>query len=267
VKRLTCYQIYDKAPRLVPARSDRPWMDATDQRYAYRCLPLSIANAMGWELLSPARVVAEWNGGNGLPDISVTVDDDRWSESRLAGSHFGHGILTFQTGYLFRTDPGVAVWARGVPNWPKDGIAPLDGIIETDWLTFTFTMNWQFTRPGRIVFEKDEPFCFITLIEYRALEKVAPEIARIEDDPVLHKDFAAWRDARLEFNRKLTEHDPETAKQGWQRFYLRGEGPSGVRAPETHISKVKIAAPKTRTTAKAVAPAPDADRSDSLPEK
>jgi hypothetical protein len=221
-------------------------MDATDQRYAYRCLPLSIANAMGWELLSPTRVVAEWNGGNGLPDISVTVDDPQWANGRIAGSHFGNGILTLQPGYLFRTDSGVAVWARGAPNWPKDGIAPLDGIIETDWLTFTFTMNWQFTRPGRIVFEKDEPFCFITLIEYRALEKVEPEIARIADDPVLHKDFGTWRDARVEFNRKLTERDPETAKQGWQRFYLRGEGPGGIRAPEAHVSKLKIATPKVR---------------------
>ena len=174
-------------------------MDATDQRYAYRCLPLSIANAMGWELLSPARVVAEWNGGNGLPDITVTIDDGRWTATRLAGSHFGHGVLTFQAGYLFRTDPGVAVWARGAPNWPKDGIAPLEGIIETDWLTFTFTMNWQFTRPGRIVFEKDEPFCFLTLIEYRALEKVEPEIVRMEEEPALQKDFTAWRDARLDF--------------------------------------------------------------------
>ena len=220
-------------------------MDATDQRYAYRCLPLSIANSMGWELLSPTRVVAEWNGGNGLPDISVTTDDPQWADARFAGSHFGHGVLTFQTGYLFRTDPGVATWARGAPNWPKDGIAPLDGIIETDWLTFTFTMNWQFTRPGRIVFEKDEPFCFITLIEYRALEEVDPEIVCIEHDPVLREDFHAWRDARLDFNRRLTERDPETVKQGWQKFYLRGESASDVRAPPTHVSRVRIAIPRT----------------------
>src|SRR5690606_30494589 len=34
-----------------PAPRERTWMDATDQRYAYRCLPLDIANAHGWELL------------------------------------------------------------------------------------------------------------------------------------------------------------------------------------------------------------------------
>ncbi|WP_042832409.1 DUF6065 family protein, partial [Xanthomonas citri] len=31
-----------------PAPHERAWMDATEQRYAYRCLPLAIANAHGW---------------------------------------------------------------------------------------------------------------------------------------------------------------------------------------------------------------------------
>ena len=36
---------------------------------------------------------------------------------------------------------------------------PLVGLIETDWLPFPFTMNWVFTRPGRVRLEKGEPFC------------------------------------------------------------------------------------------------------------
>jgi hypothetical protein len=245
VKRLTCYQIHETAPRLVPGRSDRAWMDATDKRFAYRCLPLSIANSMGWEIVTPSRVVAEWNGKPGVSDIAITVDD-RWAADRLASSHFGHGILTFHTGYLFRTDPGVGIWARGAPNWPKDGVAPLDGVIETDWLTFTFTMNWQFTRPGRIVFEKDEPFCFITPIEYRALDNVEPEIMSIDEDPRLRGSFQAWSDARGAFNRRLLEQDLDTVKQGWQKWYPRGEDPGGASVAATHMSKLRVAAPRTR---------------------
>jgi hypothetical protein len=243
--KLTCYQIHESAPRLVAGRSDRAWMDATDRRFAYRCLPLSIANSMGWEILTPSRVVAEWNGGAGLPDIAIAIDD-HWAADRLASSHFGHGILTFHTGYLFRTEPGVAIWARGAPNWPKDGIAPLDGVVETDWLNFTFTMNWQFTRPGRIVFEKDEPFCFITPIEYRALDGVEPEITSIDQEPVVRASFEAWRDARRDFNRRLQDRDPETMKQSWQKWYPRGQDPSGADVPATHMSKLRVATPRFR---------------------
>lgn len=64
----------------------------------------------------------------------------------------------------------------GVPNLAKDGIAPLEGVVETDWLSFTFTMNWIFTRPGRVRFEADEPFCFITPVNYRAIEAFEPTI-------------------------------------------------------------------------------------------
>jgi hypothetical protein len=200
---------------------------------------------MGWEILAPSRVVAEWNGGTGLSDISIAVDE-MWADDRLASSHFGHGILTFHTGYLFRTDPGIAIWARGAPNWPKDGIAPLDGVVETDWLTFTFTMNWQFTRPGRIAFEKDEPFCFITPIEYRALDTIEPEIVTMDQDPCVRARFQTWKVARQDFNRRLLECDPDTVKQGWQKWYPRGEDPGGASVPATHMSRLRVATPRVR---------------------
>ena len=33
-----------------PAPVERDWMEATGNRFAYRCLPLNIANAYGWEV-------------------------------------------------------------------------------------------------------------------------------------------------------------------------------------------------------------------------
>ena len=249
VNRFTCYQINETAPRLVTARSDRAWMDASDQRFAYRCIPLSIANAMGWELLTPSRVVAEWNGGRNLEDLTVTVEDPAWGENKLASSHFGHGILTFQTGYLVRTDPGIGVWARGTPNLPKDGVIALDGLTETDWLPLTFTMNWLLTRPGRVVFEKDEPFCFMTLVGYRALDDVRPEIVPMSVTPEIKEDYTTWKRERLAFNARLAAEDPETVRQGWQKWYIRGDqNPTSAAPSPAHMSKVNLAAPVVRTT-------------------
>ena len=174
-RQFICYRVSDAAPKMVPAASERAWMDETPERFAYRCLPLTIANGMGWELLLPFAISAEWNGGAELSDIAVSAPAGE-DVHQFAASHFGSGILTFQTHYLFRTEPAIALWVRGSPNRPKDGIAPLDGIVETDWLTFTFTMNWMFTRPGRVDFAKDEPYRFITPVGYHALDEVVPEI-------------------------------------------------------------------------------------------
>jgi hypothetical protein len=148
-----------------------------------------------------------------------------------------------------RTDPGIGIWARGTPNLPKDGIAALDGIIETDWLPLTFTMNWQMTRPGRIVFEKDEPFCFMTLIGYRALDAVRPEIVPMSVTPEIKEDYTAWKRERLDFNARLAAEDPETVRQGWQKWYIRGDNnPTSAVPSPTHMSKVNLAAPVARAT-------------------
>lgn len=62
---LECYKIYDIAPEIVPGRSTRDWMDAFPDRQPYRCLPLSMANSTGWEILCPMDIKIQWNGGPG----------------------------------------------------------------------------------------------------------------------------------------------------------------------------------------------------------
>ena len=62
-------------------------------------------------------------------------------------SHFGCGIITFKIPYLFRAPQGYNLLARGPANLFKDGISPLEGLIEVDWAVSPFTMNWKVTRP------------------------------------------------------------------------------------------------------------------------
>ncbi|MFI4960960.1 MAG: DUF6065 family protein, partial [Hyphomicrobiales bacterium] len=61
--KLTVYIVDGHTVDIRPAPADREWMDNIDQRFAYRCLPLSIANAHGWEILCAAGFTAVWDGG------------------------------------------------------------------------------------------------------------------------------------------------------------------------------------------------------------
>jgi hypothetical protein len=46
-KKLIAYRIHAHArQRIIPGQQRRPWMDETRNRFAYRCLPLTIANAI-----------------------------------------------------------------------------------------------------------------------------------------------------------------------------------------------------------------------------
>lgn len=239
---LDCFRIEPDAPAIPPAAIQRDWMDATTQRFAYRCTPMAIANASGWELRCPFDFEAAWDGTNSLEAITVVTSASRTNVERLVASHFGHGVLTFHIGWLFRRPPGWALWVRGNPNQLKDGIIPLDGLVETDWLPFTFSMNWRFTRPGRVCFKKDEPFCFMTLSPHGALDDIQPILRDLADDPVLAADYSRWRDSRTDFNARLRSNDAGTLGQGWQKTYVHGAESRSARA--FHISKRKLSRPK-----------------------
>jgi hypothetical protein len=226
---IIAYRTMTDPPQIVPGRPDRGWMDDTPVRYAYRCTPLSIANASGWEILCPESIIAMWDGRDALDGVYVRTE--RGSAAHFAVSHFGSGVLTFHPGYLFRTNPGWALWARGAPNVVKDGIAPLDGVVETDWLPFTFTMNWKFTRPGEVRFEEGEPFCFVTPFPHALVDDAQPVVRDISDDSELERHHNSWTADRLAFNAGLASGDPDAVARGWQRRYLRGETPDGSTSP------------------------------------
>ena len=84
MSKLIAYRIHATEQRIVAGRSRRRWMDETHYRYAYRCLPLTIANAMGWEITLPAGLTAEWSGGSNLSDVTL-----REQRSRLRGRSVG----------------------------------------------------------------------------------------------------------------------------------------------------------------------------------
>jgi Family of unknown function (DUF6065) len=240
---LLCYRVVADAAEIVPARPSRAWMDATDQRYAYRCLPLSIANASGWEVLAPVGFEATWRGDDAHDAIRIRSAEDQARADRLASSHFGHGILTLHTGYLFRTSPGWALWVRGSPNTAKRNLSALDGLVETDWLDFPFTMNWRFTRPGTVGFEKGEPFAFLTPVPHAILDDIQPVLRDLEAAPALKAAYDARANGRSAFNAGLAAHDPDTVAQGWQRHYVRGEDAAG-RPAGFHRTKRRLRPPK-----------------------
>lgn len=235
--KLIAYLQADEAPNIRPAPAERPWMDATPERYAYRCLPLNIANAHGWEVLAPARIRVAYFGGNDLKAISI---DTEAPDHLKPISHFGAGILTFHVPCLIQTEPGYELWVSGSPNRPKHGIYPLTGIVETDWSPFTFTMNWRFTQPGEVVFEAGEPYCFFFPIERRVLPAVEPEFHLLSEAPKLAAEFNTWQEARKNFNQDLTVEGSKAREEGWQRTYFQGAKPSGEKAPESHRTRLRL---------------------------
>jgi hypothetical protein len=215
-------------------------MDDTPESFAYRCLPLNIANAHGWEILNPCAFEAMWDGEPGVEAITIRTAPGA-EPHRAPVSLFGQGVITFHVEGILRTPPGWNLWVGGSPNRAKDGISPLTGVIETDWSPFTFTMNWRFTRPGHWVrFDVMEPICFFFPVQRGAIEEFAPRFEPLDADPATMDRFTAWSRARDEFHRRMTVDPPPTPSAKWQKHYYQGIDVAGRSLVDDHRTKLRL---------------------------
>jgi hypothetical protein len=254
---------------LTTAPHDRAWMDQWPDRAPYRCLPLVIANQAGWLIRNSTTFTAVWNGGHaqdslkldfgppppaqqpfanplgfGVVDIFHTHPPTQPARqaptSRFITSLFGGGVVTFNVPYLFRTPRGVNLWVKGPTNWIKDGAQALEGVVESDWIASSFTMNWKLTRPNYPVrFERGEPICMVVPVPRGLAEGLEPIQLPLESRPELLQEYMAWEKKRDAFNAALTQREPEAVKHGWQRDYQKGITAAGTQAP-MHQTRVRL---------------------------
>ena len=235
-------KFYATNPDLVDLRPNdakRAWMDATNQAFAYRCLPLTIANAHGWSFHLKHEFRVRWSGSNSPEGMQFAAKNRDVAQMLDCG--FGHGILTFHVHGVFRTEPGWNLMIGGPVNMPKDGISPLTGVIETDWSPYSFTMNWKLTRTDTWVeFAEGEPFCSVLPVQRGVMEDVEPEFHEIGDDAELAREHGEWSDSRRGFIDDLKNPDGDAAKQKWQRSYYLGKRLDGSEGVEDHAIKLRL---------------------------
>jgi len=100
----------DAAFEVKPMRLQRDWMDKTNLKYAYRCLPLNIANQHGWAVYPKKEIVVRCKRDDRLiqEDIEFSANPDA-----LGLSHFGYGTLTFAMHFTPRVSEGYSLWIGG----------------------------------------------------------------------------------------------------------------------------------------------------------
>ncbi len=236
--KIECYVYPGWDPRIRPANRRRGWMDETPESFAYRCLPLATANAHGWEIASPCGFSARWTGGSDVSAVEIILDDPDAAGPPV--SLFGQGVLTFHIAALFCTEPGWNLWLSGAPNYAKDGIAPLSGLIETDWSPYSFTMNWRFTRADTWVrFERDEPIGFFFPVQRGVIDAATPELRCIDEAPELKRQFEAWSRSRDAFHEQMRDAPPVRPSERWQKLYYRGVDADGSPGTADHQTKIQ----------------------------
>ncbi|MFZ1178430.1 MAG: DUF6065 family protein [Mycobacterium sp.] len=230
----------DNAPPISPAPITRTWMSEIRQGWPNRCLPMLIANQSGWEIRNPCAFTATWMGGDDSMSVMI-APDKRDSDQFLPSGHFGYGILTWHLPMLFRTPAGYNLLVRGPANYPKDAVSPLEGIVETDWASSSFSMSWKFTRKLMPVrFEVDEPICMIVPQRRAELEEFAPELRHIESDDNLRRKHEFFLRSRDDLGQQQAARDAAGERIPWQGDYTRGRHADGDAGTHDHQTRLHL---------------------------
>lgn len=210
---------------LIPAHQQRQWMNQTlmphapenkdhaEKGFANRCLPLLMANQMGWDVINMIPFVA----------TSMPPPDGRmifhWLEGRqpVRGgprNNFGENLLTWPSPWTFNTPPGWDLLITPPPNvrMPQ-GVDVLSALVETDHSPATFTFNWHIEAGRSVWVERDQPICRLIPYPTGELEKFKLEMLEGRTP-----EYEQWLNDRMASTIRSHE-DPENAP--WEKAYWK----------------------------------------------
>jgi len=173
--KIIAFPLYEHAAVLRPSPEPRERSQTGEIPFA----------GLGFDLLCPQAFEATWNGGPNAGDVEIHCPAGPADALQAFVRGGEEGRLTLHPGYQFKTESDHVLWARGPigpSEAPKDGLVPVETLIDSSVLPSTLTLSWRFTRPGQTVrFAAGEPFCTVLPYPKSGLQEVALEVVRPDD--------------------------------------------------------------------------------------
>jgi hypothetical protein len=146
---------YDKS--LLPKKPElyRDWWekDIKTIQHAKFCLPLLMANGLGYDILSPATFEVDWDGDeNHNADIKILES----APHAVIDDHSSCGSFTVQTHFIPKTEEGCFTFIKGIPNVRRP-FSVMEGLVETWWNPAHFGLVCLCNHSGKFTIQKGEP--------------------------------------------------------------------------------------------------------------
>lgn len=219
---LYLHSSFDKRLAPVAASRYKEWWEDNNAtaNHARHCLPLAMANSLGYYILSPGTFKVRWNGD--IKQRAEIIPIDRSSHFEV-DNHAAFGSFTVQPKFIPRTYiPGDFVFIKGIPNDRRRDYVCMEACVEAWWNPGYFGLVFMLNTPGEFTVYMGQPLA--QMFVYRSVTANA-ELDIIEEDHPGHK---AWAQRR---------YRPEYVKDF---DYQRGLLPNGDKA-EGHITNWKEA--------------------------
>lgn len=120
---------------LNPMSAKRDWMDKTSEKHAYKCLPVTLANTIGWNLSCTQDIIFTWDGIN-----DQSPDHIKISSPKYAHAGRGQSTISFDTQLIFRTDVDVSIWIINPVNFFNNDFEIMSSLVSTSFYDNTLPL-------------------------------------------------------------------------------------------------------------------------------
>ena len=211
------HQNFDKDLIPVPATRHREWWEDNQATldHARHCLPLSMANSLGFYILSPGTFKVNWDGDQ---NRRAKIEHLEKSSHYEVDSHAAFGSFTIQAKFVPVTDdPGDFIYIKGIPNMRGLPYSCMEAVIEAWWNVGNFGLVYLLNQPGEFTIYMGQPIAHMLLL---AGGPAAADINYIDGYPEGHAHWQAKR-----------------SRPGYTKDfdYFKGINSAGVKIP-THIN-------------------------------
>lgn len=141
------YKMSKRTALLSPLTAKREWADDLPYEHVYKCFPLTLANQFGWGISFPEDISFKWNGKWNAENNNIEV----FSGSRWVNFDRGWGIVSFNTGLIFKTDSNLTMLGYPVPNNFIDGFQIFTYLISTSFFQKPWQLAGKITDPNKII--------------------------------------------------------------------------------------------------------------------
>lgn len=210
MKQVDVYSLGDNSANIEQLSLKRDWMDATSERHAYQCFPISLANRLGWSISFPEEISFIWDGVFAPQPGHVTV----LSGHKYVHPNRGSASISFNTGLVFDSKKNISLLTIPVPNQFIEGTQCFTTVISTSVLQNEFPVAWMINKPNSV----------ITIPANTPIAAVIPiSLVEVQDHSLTIKSGvpAAWK--TKDWNEKMEKRSKMSQEKNsvgdWTHFY------------------------------------------------
>lgn len=198
-------------------KNKRDFLDETRDKHGYVCQPMSTIGFHGWEFITPCDVKFIWDGINDEDGSHVKILEGEFINGcKFVDTGTANGTITFNIGYLLKTDPDHHILMSGAPNTFIDGVTPMDALLQTDWYHWNIPQFcWKIHKANEVItIPKGTPFLFIRNYPKDLLERT---------DVVIRNATQEEYESMDKYNQLRDSYRSDQAMDWkWHQLYKRG---------------------------------------------